>query len=83
MLNTHYQALDEIYKIYMLLHRSDLKISKKTRQKFATFSDFLRFFTSVEQILQNFCLICIKISRIIASFQISRTELKIPEYIMI
>ena len=27
--NTRWKALDEIYKIYMLLHRSDLNISEK------------------------------------------------------
>ena len=36
--NTRWKALDEIYKIYMLLHRSDLNISEKIRQ---TFSHFL------------------------------------------
>ena len=29
MSNTRVKALDEIYKIYRLLHRSDLKISEK------------------------------------------------------
>ena len=32
---TRWKALDEIYKIYMLLHRSDLNISVKNRRKFA------------------------------------------------
>ena len=39
--NIRWKALDEIYKIYMLLHRSDLNdlnISEKFRQ---TFSHFL------------------------------------------
>ena len=31
--NIRWKALDEIYKIYMLLHRSDLNISEKIRQK--------------------------------------------------
>ena len=30
-LSTRWKALDEIYKIYILLHRSDLKISAKNR----------------------------------------------------
>ena len=30
--NTRWKALDEIYKIYILLHRSDLKVSAKNRQ---------------------------------------------------
>ena len=31
-LNTRWKALDEIYKIYMLLHRSDLNISENFRR---------------------------------------------------
>ena len=46
-LNIRWKALDEIYKIYMLLHRSDLNISENFRQ---TFSHFLAKF----KILQNF-----------------------------
>ena len=36
--NIRWKALDEIYKIYMLLHRSDLNISEKFRQTFSHFS---------------------------------------------
>ena len=32
--NVRWKALDEIYKIYMLLHRSDLNISEICRQNF-------------------------------------------------
>ena len=39
--NFRWKALDEIYKIYMLLHRSDLHISENFRQ---TFSHFLNLF---------------------------------------
>ena len=39
--NIRWKALDEIYKIYMLLHRSDLNISEIFRQ---TFSHFLANF---------------------------------------
>ena len=39
--NIRWKALDEIYKIYMLLHRSDLNISENFRQ---TFSHFLAEF---------------------------------------
>ena len=39
--NIRWKALDEIYKIYMLLHRSDLNISESFRQ---TFSHFLAKF---------------------------------------
>ena len=37
--NIRWKALDEIYKIYMPLHRSDLNISEKNRQRFSHFSD--------------------------------------------
>ena len=32
--NIRWKALDEIYKIYMLLHRSDINISENFRQTF-------------------------------------------------
>ena len=35
--NIRWKALDEIYKIYMLLHRSDLNISEIVRQFFSHF----------------------------------------------
>ena len=35
--NIRWKALDEIYKIYMLLHRSDLNISEIFRQNFSHF----------------------------------------------
>ena len=45
--NIRWKALDEIYKIYMLLHRSDLNISENFRQTFSHVSDFfpkIRYF---------------------------------------
>ena len=42
--NIRWKALDEIYKIYMLLHRSDLNISENFRQ---TFSHFLATFAKI------------------------------------
>ena len=36
--NIRWKALDEIYKIYMLLHRSDLNISAEIRRFFSDFS---------------------------------------------
>ena len=36
--NIRWKALDEIYKIYMLLHRSDLNILAKFRQTSSRFS---------------------------------------------
>ena len=58
-----WKALDEIYKIYMLLHRSDLNISESFRQTFSHFfgkclQKFVIFeFVSVifAQILMKFC----------------------------
>ena len=40
--NIRWKALDKIYKIYMLLHRSDLKNSEFFRQKFSYFSVFFQ-----------------------------------------
>ena len=42
--NIRWKALDEIYRIYMLLHRSDLNISENFRQ---TFSHFLANFAKI------------------------------------
>ena len=42
--NIRWKALDEIYKIYMLLHRSDLNISENVRQTFFAFSFSLLLF---------------------------------------
>ena len=59
-----WKALDEIYKIYMLLHRSDLNISENFRQSnfFAFFGKILQKLAIVEffsvifaQILMKFC----------------------------
>ena len=36
--NIRWKALDEIYKIYMLLHRSDLIISAKFRHLFCVYN---------------------------------------------
>ena len=57
-----WKALDEIYKIYMLLHRSDLNISDNFRQTvFVFFGSILQKFFIFEfvslifaQILMNF-----------------------------
>ena len=37
--NIRWKALDEVYKIYMLLHRSDLNISAKFRRRFWRFQN--------------------------------------------
>ena len=60
--NMRWKAFDEIYKIYMLLHRSDLNMSEIFRQFFPHFlanfakSRFLKFFSLIfAQILMKFC----------------------------
>ena len=40
--NIRWKALDEIYKIYMFLHRSDLNTSENIRQIVSHFSEFFR-----------------------------------------
>ena len=49
--NIRWKTLDEIYKIYMLLHRSDLNISENFRQ---IFSHFLAKFAKF-RLLTDFC----------------------------
>ena len=57
--NIRWKAFDEIYKIYMLLHRSGLNISENVRQLFRVFfSEFLQKFVFsfiCAPILMNFC----------------------------
>ena len=60
--NIRWKAHDEIYKIYMLLHRSDLNISEFFRQifrifwqNFAKFIIFELFSLIFAQILMKFC----------------------------
>ena len=58
--NIRWKALDEIYKIYMLLHRSDLNISDNVRQYDSRFFVFFRknfnsfIFIDFAQILLRF-----------------------------
>ena len=63
--NIRWKALDEIYKIYMLLHRSDLNISENVRQKFSSkfvifeffkflFIDFCSDFDEILKFCRNF-----------------------------
>ena len=42
--NTRSKALEEIYKIYMFLHRSDLNISANFRQQLPIFDAISRYF---------------------------------------
>ena len=60
--NIRWKAHDEIYKIYMLLHRSDLNISEKIVKLFRIFWQhfakirFLKFLSLIfAQILMKFC----------------------------
>ena len=55
--NIRWKALDEIYKIYMLSHRSDINVSEKNRQTFSHFSAKLKFarFTHFRKISIEFC----------------------------
>ena len=61
--NIRWKALDEIYKIYMLLHRSDLNIFRNCSSNFfAFFGKILQNFVIFEffslilaQILMKFC----------------------------
>ena len=66
--NIRWKALDEIYKIYMLLHRSDLNISAKLCQSsqtfFRIFGNFCQFFNAIFQhFSSNFAQILMKFSR--------------------
>ena len=45
--NIRWKALDEIYKIYMVLHRSDINISKIFHQTFSLF--LAKFCKNVEE----------------------------------
>ena len=59
-----WKALDEIYKIYMLLHRSDLNVSEIFRQKFSHFWQNLQNFVIFEFV----SLIFMKFARIFSDF---------------
>ena len=48
-------ALDEIYKIYMLLHRSDLNISEIFRQIFSHFLAKFAKFRFLKILFTDFC----------------------------
>ena len=51
--NIRWKALDEIYKIYMLLHRADLNISEFFRQTFSIFFACFGKFAKNRQICAN------------------------------
>ena len=53
--NIRWKALDEIYKIYMLLHRSDLNISENVRQTFSHFSAIFAKIRHFRELFIEFC----------------------------
>ena len=53
--NSRWKALDEIYKIYKLLHRSASKNSAKFRQTFSHFYRFINFIFTISLIFRKFC----------------------------
>ena len=53
--NIRWKALDEIYKLYMILHRSDLNISEKIVKRFRIFRQNFAKFTHVRKIVIDFC----------------------------
>ena len=55
--NIRWKALDEIYKIYMLLHRSDLNVSEMFRQIVSHFFNFFWQFLQKIVIFEFFSLI--------------------------
>ena len=62
--NIRWNPLGEIYKIYMLLHRSGFNISEKIRQTyFAFFGNNLQYFVIFEKNSLNFAQILMKFSR--------------------
>ena len=64
--NIRWKALDEIYKIYMLLHRSDLNISENFRQ---TFSNFLAKFCKIRYFRILFIDFCADFDEILSEFR--------------
>ena len=53
--NIRWKALDEIYKIYMLLRRSDLNISENFRQFFRIFWQTFAKFRFFKILFTDFC----------------------------
>ena len=70
--NIRWKALDEIYKMYMFLHRSDLDTSAKFSSNFEFFGKFLQSSVLFEEFSSNFAqFILMKISRnYAAAFQL-------------
>ena len=70
--NIRWKALDEIYKIYMFLHRSDLNISAKFRQFFRIFCNVCKMYSfskNFHWILLRFWWIVIGLPQILNIFE--------------
>ena len=87
--NTHFAGFFEIYKISRLLHRSDLKISAKTRPNFCRNESEISFFHSrfsinfaifrrnLDEILPEFHKYCQEMTRCIEILRKSATKIRI------
>ena len=74
--NIRWKALDEIYKIYMLLHRSDLHISANVRRFFGVFKirnakkfDFFKFRRDFHEICSDFLRFSLKTLQLLEIFR--------------
>ena len=78
--NMRWKARDEIYKICMLLHRSDLNILAKFRQ---TFSHFFDKFVKIHHFRLIFIKICSDFDENLSEFhKILSKMLNIPVFIL-
>ena len=68
--NIRWKALDEIYKIYMLLHRSDLNIAANYVQLFRIFRQNFPQNVIFQHFLSNFAQIVMKCFRNFADPQV-------------
>ena len=86
-----WKALDEIYKIYMLLHRSDLNILANVRRffgvfnirnakTFAIFSNFVAIFADFNEICSDFLRFCRKCRKTLQLLEISRFQFNFHHY---
>jgi hypothetical protein len=82
--NIRWKALDEIYKMYMLLHRSDLNISAKMCQTFSHFSaNFQKLNAIFQHFSSNFAQILMRIFRnfahneILLEFRINSSKISL------
>ena len=73
--NIRWKALDEIYKIYMLLHRSDLNISEFFVNFFRIFRQiFSKENASIQHFSSNFAQILMNFSRNFAEYHSFQTD---------